>query len=336
MPSDEQMGIALRALAGPIERYRSAVVTTVEELRGYLSTHRRSGNNGDRSVAAGLGEFAAGRIDFDRFASIVNETRGEGDPEALGRVEKAFDVLRSVAAGGDDVFYVKVKPGTRLRDAVADRWAEVGRAFTAARVAAMAQAGSLSVTDEQFRRLEFESWNPAEREHSPPLIVELDGADLHAGDLTEFLDGSVKIVLLVNGDAAPAPLVRLITPSTFVMQTNGENGLDRFSAAVGPAVAAVMPDSAARFIHDPAAGDRPADRLEILYMPEEGPKRAVGGMSVRQQNDELEQLRELAGEPCEMVASGDGAAPAPASRPMTSVDKLAAWLLSRTDLKDVE
>jgi hypothetical protein len=335
--SDPRVEKALRALAGPIEMYRSAVVTAVEEVRGYIAARKSKDEGMDGSIAAELGEFAAGRIDFDRFGAFTNSAAVEDNPDTLRKVEKAFDILSDIASGGDEAFCVKVKPGSRLRDAVAGRWAEVGRAFAAARVAGMARAGSLNSRngDKLFEPMGFERWNQAERHLAPPLVVELEGADLHAGDLAEFLDGNVKIVLVVNGEAAPASLVRLITPSTFVAQTAGGAGLDRLAAAEGPAVAALVPGSAAQFIHDPAAGSSPGDRLELISVPDEPPKNAVGGTSVRQQTDELEQLKTLAGGARAEQVEGETAAPA-AGPVATKVDKLAAWLLSQADLRDIE
>ncbi len=341
MPSDPRSETALRALAGPIEQYRSAVVSTVEEVRGYLSRHRPSGESGDRRAAASLGEFAAGRIDIDRFTKLLSDARPD-DPERLRKVEKAFDILRVIASGGDDLFQVNLKPGGRLRDAVARRWGEIGRAFAAARVAGMATAGRLNSNSAEklLEPLGFESWNDAERNLAPPLVIELDGADLHAAELAEFLDGNVKIALVVRGEMSPAPLARLITPSTFVLQTVDETGLDRFAATEGPAIAALVPQGAARFIHDPARGKEPWSRIELLHVPEEAPKRRIGGMSARQQREELEQLRSLAKGPAAAaepaIAGAEAAAPLPAAAGDDPVNKLAAWLLSQADLSDLE
>ncbi|MGD2153252.1 MAG: hypothetical protein PVG79_08265 [Gemmatimonadales bacterium] len=335
MPSDSRIEAALRALAGPIERYRSAVVTTVEEVRGYLASHRPDEDRGDGNAAARLGVFAVGRIDVERFMSVLVD-EGPEEPERLRKVEEAFEVLNSISTGDDSLFHIKLKKGARLRDAVAGRWAEIGRGFAAARLAGTATAGKLSANGAkgQLEPLGFERWSPTERQLAPPLVVELDGADLHAGDLAEFLDGNVKIALVVSGEMAPAPLVRLITPSTFVLQTADDTGLDRFADAEGPAVAALVPASAARFIHDPAAGSSPAQRLGLIGLPEKPPKHAVGGTSVRQQLDELEQLKMLAGEP--VAEEAEGEAVAPVARPVAAkVDKLAAWLLSQADLSDV-
>ncbi len=339
MPSDPRNETALRALADPIERYRSAVVSTVEEVRGYLARHRPGGDLVDGSVAAGLGEFAAGRIDLGRFAKLLSDS-GPEDPERLRQVEKAFDILRVIAAGGDDLFQVSVKPGARLRDAIAQRWSEIGRAFAAARVAAMATGGRLNTNgaEKLLEPLRFEFWNDAERHLAPPLVVEVDGADLRAGELAEFLDGNVKLVLVVRGEMTPAPLVRLITPSTFVLQTADDTGLDRFSAFAGPAVAALVTEGAARFIHDPSCGPEPSQRLELIAVPEATPRRRIGGTSVRQQRDELDMLVSLArastATASEAPAEGaEAVAPAAAEDP---VNKLAAWLLSQADLTKLE
>jgi hypothetical protein len=330
MPSDPLKEIALRALMDPIEHYRSAVVATAEEVRGFLAARQPKAEMGDGGVAAGLGQFASGRIDIHKFANLMTEAPAE-DPNTLSRVEKAFDVLRVISSGGEEIFYVKVKSGGRLRDTVGERLADIGRAFAAARVAAMARLGNLNSGRNDVEPLGFERWSDAERRLAPPLAVEVDGADLYATDLAEFLDGSIKIVLIVTGETAPAPLVRLITPSTFVLQTVDETGMDRFAAADGPAVAALMPEGAARFIHDPAAGSSPAVRIEIYQLPEQAPKRPVGGKSGRQQADELEQLRMLAGAAAAEPVTETGGAGAG-----TSADKLAAWLLSQADMSNIE
>lgn len=341
MPSDPRIETALRALAGPIERYRSAVVATVEDVRGYLATHRPNREPGDGAVAAGLGEFAAGRIDFSRYAKLLSDS-GSEDPGRMRKVEKAFDILRVVAAGGDDLFQISVKSGARLRDAVAQRCTEIGRAFAAARVAGMATSGRLNANGAErlFEPLSFESWNDAERELAPPLVVEVDGADLRAAELAEFLDGNVKMVLVVRGEMTPAPLVRLITPSTFVLQTVDDTGLDRFSAFRGPAVAALVSEGAARFIHDPSRGAEPSRRLELLHVPEAAPQRRIGGMSARQQRDELDMLVALAASPVSAPAAaaaqaGEAGAP-PSASEEDPVNKLAAWLLSQADLTGLE
>jgi hypothetical protein len=337
MPSDERMETALRALAGAIERYHSAVVTTAEEVRGFLASHQPANESRDEAVAVSLGKFATGRVDFDRFSMLLGDS-GASDPSLIEKVEGAYKILNEIASGGEGVYRVDVRPGGRLRDAVAGRLSEVGRAFAAGRVAGMATQGSLNAgnNDRLLGPLEFEVWNTAERQVAPPLAIEIDGADLRAGELAEFLDGNVKIVLVVRGESSPAPLVRLISPSVFVVQTTDGASLDRFAQFDGPAIAAIVPETAARFIHDPTAGEGPWDRLEVSFVPEGAPKKPVGGVSIRQQMDELEQLKSLAS--CVGQAPAAAEVEEPVAERMISdhpVDKLAAWLLSQADLSDV-
>lgn len=339
MPSDKRVETALRVIAGPIERYRSAVVSTAEEVRGYLASRRSAAESGASGAAAALGKFASDVVDIERFTAVVSAGPAD-DPLTRGKVEKAFDILRVISTGEDaDLFHLDLEPGTRLRDAVARRLSEIGRAFAAARVAGMVTDGRpFGEENGLLAPLAFERWNTAERDLAPALVVELDGKDLHAADLTDFLDGNLKIVLVVRRPMAPAPLVRLITPGTFVLQTGDETGLDRFDAAKGPAVAAMVPEGAARFIHDPAGGDGVHERLEIWHAPTEAPKSPIGGLSARQQQEESRQLRALA----TAGPASDGAAPETAKPAMSAtatespVDKLAAWLLNRADLDNLE
>ncbi len=335
MPSEERIESALQALSTTIERHRSAVATTAEEVRGFLSG-RGEDKPRDVTVAAELGAFAAGRIDVDRFANLLSSSEEKEDPDTIRSVETAFGILQSHSSRGDDIFCLKTKPGVRLRDAVAARFAEIGRSFAAARIAGLASLGTLTNghAQELLAPLGFDAWSSGERQLAPPLVVQLEGAELGTTDLSEFLDGSVKIILLVNGEAPPAPLVRLITPSTFVLQTSDETGLDRFAATEAPALAAIMPASAARFIHDPAGGTLLSQRLEILHLPEKPPRRKLGGVSARQQQEELDQLRALGEFRGAEAVTGESAGTLSAET--TSVDKLAAWLLTQTDLSQIE
>ena len=337
MPSeDSNRAAAIESLSDPIETYRSAVATTAEEVRGFLAAHRDDETDGDSTLAAELGAFAAQRIDMDRFENLLSGSREKEEPDILRKVEKAYAILKRLTSGDDDAFFVKVKRGARLRDAVAARLAEIGRGFAAARIAGLAALGAL--TDGQaealLQPLGFDAWNKGERRLAPPLVVELEGADLCAADLAEFLDGSVKMVLLVRGDAPPAPLVRLITPGTFVLQTTDPSDLDRFAATTASAVAALMPAGAARFVHDPAGGASLQARLEIFQLPDKPPRKKMGGLSAHQQNEELEQLRALVEFSAVFEPTvEDSRVPV---HEVTSVEKLGAWLLTQTDLNDVE
>jgi len=147
--------------------------------------------------------------------------------------------------------------------------------------------------------------------------------------------GGQKIVLVVEGECAPAPLSRLITPTTLVIQTDADDGLEPLARWSGAAVAAWVPASAARFVHDPAGGVDPWRRLTVHYMPEP-PRHAVGGLSPGQQAEDLRQLAVLAAHaPAAQLA---GVTPGPAAPPPPTgdpVDRLAAWLLQQANLADL-
>jgi hypothetical protein len=121
-----------------------------------------------------------------------------------------------------------------------------------------------------------------------------------------------------------------------VLQTSDGQGLDRLAAWDGPGIAALVPESAARFVHDPAAGGAHGKRLSITAVPEQVPRRAVGGLSAAQQTEELGLLRSLAvadardGAPAAAATAAEGGGPRP-----EPADKLAAWLLSQVDLSDL-
>ncbi|HEX5138324.1 MAG TPA: hypothetical protein VFY93_15215, partial [Planctomycetota bacterium] len=126
------------------------------------------------------------------------------------------------------------------------------------------------------------------------------------------------------------PLVRMITPGTFVLQTKDAAGLDRFAASSGPGIAAVVPEGSALFVHDPSLGTDPWDRLQVASLPE--PARVPRGRrSARQEADEVRQLKALAARPPEPPLMTATAGPAVAAAP---ADRLAAWLLAQADLKD--
>ena len=151
--------------------------------------------------------------------------------------------------------------------------------------------------------------------------------------LSDYLDGRVKIVLIVTEVAPPAPLVRLISPGVFVAQSTDDTPLERLAAWEGPGIVALMSRGAgaARFTHDPGAGAGLAERLTVIELPETPPKRRLGAFTARQQQDELAQLETLhhAGP----VAATSAVLPDAAANP---VDKLATWLLQQADLSGSE
>jgi len=330
MPSDPAVEPILESLAGPIEAFRSALALTAEQVRGFLAA-QTSGGSGGPAERARLGDFAKGRIDFDRFGSLL---AGEPavDASALGRIEDAYEVLREVERRAEQVVVVHTDPGGDLREAVARTFASVGRAFGAARVFELARTGRYREADHRsfLESFPFHRWSRAERLVAPPLVVHVNGHGLRAEPLVEFLDGGVKIVLKVAGESPCVPLVRLITPGTFVLQTKDAKGLDRFAAYTGPGIAALVPEGAALFAHDPALGEDPWDRLRVDFLPEAG-RVPHGGRSARQQAEELRQLQAMATRPPPPPAIPVAGAPVAAAEP---ADRLAAWLLAQADLKD--
>jgi ribonuclease E len=175
-----------------------------------------------------------------------------------------------------------------------------------------------------LERFPFAQWNRTERYLAPPLVIDVRGADVWAAGLAEFLDGHVKLVLVVTGDTSPAPLARLITPGIYVQQATLASELPGLASWDGPGVAALVPETAARFTHNPKAGPSPAERLRVEFLPAAAPRKAIDGISPAQQADELAMLAALA-QPAPAPAA-PVAAPAAAS----PADLLAAWLLAQS------
>jgi len=355
MPSDPLLVASLAAVGPSFEAWRSAVAAAAEGIRGILA--RRGSPAG---VASTLGAFAAGRIDLGRFAGLVE--RGEAlDASAHDALQRAAAVLSSMAtAPAAEQVVAHVPDGARMSEVVGEALSRLGRAFGAARVAALAQQGRLRPGADAtlLEGLAPRAWTARERRVAPPLVVSVAGADLDAATLVEALDGGAKVVLLVRGLATPAPLVRLLTPGLFVLQTSDAADLDAFAKAAGPAVAAIFPDAAgdtASFVHDPAGGPGLGDRLVVRRLPAGAARSPVGGWSSAQQVQELGQLAALgertgatsAGAPRgrdeRSVAQAPGVAPveaparvaALAPAPEDPAGRLAAWLLDAVDLRDV-
>jgi len=340
MPSDERVGLALQALAGQREAFQSALSTTVEQVQSFLEEHQGSENGKTDRVAAELGPFATGHIDTQQMTKIFGGTVSL-DALTVETIEKARDTIAELAKRNHEMFLADVRSGGDLRSVVARALEEIGRAFGAVRIYELTRSGSYhgSSHARSLGSFPFDKWSRGERRLAPPIVVTIDGADLRSGALAEFLDGSQKIVLVVRGPCAPARLVRLITPGTFVVQTHDGAGLERLAAYDGPGVGAVMPESTAQFIHDPNGGDTPAKRLTIISLPETPPRMSVGGLSGKQQAEELAQLEALAMTTGAVGAVGTGGAAAPGapstpSAPADPVAKLAAWLLTQADLSE--
>jgi hypothetical protein len=299
MPSDslpragrgERALAAVAATADARERFRAGILAAAEQIDAHLAGHRRCGGDGSAIAAAELGAFARGRIDAATFAALFDDARTLGaEPAAV--MERAAAVLRALHAAGDAPFVVDVSPGEDVGGLARRALAELGRAFGAAMVYRAATAGEYRA-DEHGPLLDafpFARWNASERELAPPLVIEVDDADLHADALAELLDGQVKLVIVSRGETPGAPLARLVTPDVLVMQTASAADLARAASFDGPAVAALVPESAARFVHDPDAGETLGERLTVHALPAAVPRARCGGRSAWQLREEIAQL----------------------------------------------
>ncbi len=335
MPSDpdfsaEHADACKQHLGAARESFHSALAHTIEEVRTFLDLRETSEEDQVAGTGAALGAFASGRIDPERFSALVSHDLAIDESDAE-RLEKAFDVLRALNARFDGLLDVRVPPGGSLRDVVAERLAEVGRAFGAAHVVTAVRAGNYDEASHAgfLDAYPFAKWSAAERALAPALYVEVEGADCRAAALSEFLDGRLRIVLATAGPCPVAPLARLVAPRTFVLQTNDPATLGPFVAHEGAGIAALVPEGAARFQHVPAPSGKTTCGLEIGYLPE-GKLRPVGGISTAQQGEDLLLLGRH--DHAEGHASGDGSE---AEAPKDVAGQLANWLLQQADLESV-
>lgn len=335
MPYDKRIENVLNQLEGAREAYHAALRLAAEQVRGYLAACREGSEGLSGRAESELGEFAKNRVNGEKFATMFL-AKTTPPTRSVRAVDRALEVLEELDASGDDLFVLSIESGADLRSSVEDALASAGRAFGAARIVDLVRTGRYEPDqhDRLLERFPFRQWNRAERRLAPPLVIEVDGADLFVSSLGDYLDGTVKLFLLVQNDVAPAPLARLITPGTFVMQTTELAELTPAIETIHPAIAAVLPETGATFVHDPSGGTHMWERLTVSNRPDREPKRAIGGISAAQQAEDLkllDQLSEKAVAPVEVAAGKAGtapAAPAPAT-PTDPVDRLAAWLLQQ-------
>jgi hypothetical protein len=336
MPSDARTARALEALANHRTQYRSAVAAAHDQMAGYLAAHRARTHGYAQVVAKELGRFAAGRVDSERFAALFADAHSLS-AGATARVERLIGVLAELLAQGDELFLCEVPSGGDLRAEVERAIAQAGRVFGAVLAFRALKTGvhRPDRQDDDIAAFPFAKWNRSERLLGIPLVVEVDGADVRAETLTDYLDGHVAIVLVIRGVSTPAPLARLVTPGTLVVQTTDLSELSLLSGGDVPAIAALVPDGAARFVHDPRPTRLTPARLRVTHLPIEAPRAPLGARSAWQQAEELAQLR--------VLQQLEAAAPAPISATVAtpalaaadargvdavSVDRLAGWLLT--------
>ena len=329
MPSDERIIKALEALADAKEAFTSSVAMSAEEVRGILEREKGDAENPQVRLAHELGPFAAGRIDLERLAPHV-ATNAKLDEEKRGEINAAYEALRALKKAGDELFVAKVPLDGYLRGTVFSALGKAGSAFGAARSVewALHDLAHPEDVEDCLQRFPPNKWNKAERDFAPPLVVEVEGQDLRPASLAELLEGGQKIVLVVNGPAAPAPLVRLLTPGVTVIQTDDPADLAILGAVNGPGIAALLPEGCANFMHVPGEGKDLNQRLVVGRLPETEPKRALGSISAFQQTEELRQLASLVSRPeAKEATSEEKAAGVP---PMDEAGQLASWLIHKS------
>ena len=324
MPSDSRVQSALEALRRPADTFRSHIASARDRVRAMLAN-----NGGADRARLELGSFGLARIDAVRFAGLQHGA--VLDALSRSRLERADAVLAEMDAASDELFVAEVPAGDSLRVVVARAFGRVGRSFGAASVADLVRAGRYEPErhDRMLESYPYEWWSKIEREHAPPLIVTVNGADLRAGALAELLDVGTRMVLVVQGPSTPAPLVRLVTPGSLVIQTKEIDALRRVADSRGPAIAALFDHEAALFTHDPLAGAAAWQRLTIHWLPSSLPEKTIAGVSPRQQREELLQLDALAEMP--RVPNGPVEALVPGGSP-DAAERLTAWLLTESGL----
>jgi len=332
MPFDpERVDVVRAALRRLWSNYREAAVIAADEVEGLLRSGRTAAAADQApAFAATLGPLGATHIDTGRLGPLFGEEPVLSGP-SLDAVQAAGAVLREIAREPDPG-PVTLPAGGNLAGAVGETLAQVGRAFGAAHVVALARTGRFerSAHATWLRAYPFSRWNRRERLLVPPVLVTLEGSDFLAGGLAEFLDGALKLVLLVRDDISPpAPLVRLLTPGVYLAQTHDGSELTQLAARPGPGVLAWVPPCAAAFVHDPVAGPSLGARFKLLADPP-APRRGLGGQSAAQLSEELHQLEAIAG----LATLGAAAAQPGVAGSENPVDRLAAWILSQAGPAD--
>lgn len=330
MPSDDRITTVLDALRRPREAFDAAIVSAIDELTTFLAVQRAPADEHIARETVRLGSFAAGRIDVERFTGIVGRAAAVA-PATLDRIAHVVDLLSSFRSQGDRLYRVRVNSGGDLRDTVRDALAVRGRLFNAGRHVEQLRAGGNVPELEEV--LCFSQWLRSERMLAPPLVVEVDGADLIADGLAEYLDGAMKIVLVVNAPAPVAPLAPLIAPHTFVMQCTDATAVMSLGEYAGAGIAAVLPEGSAQFTHDPSRGSRLQQRLRVEALPDEKTFPSVGRCNTRRQAENIAWLRDLA-ELTDLARAGQ-AAPVESAEAAAPADQLAGWLLRNADLNAV-
>jgi hypothetical protein len=332
MPSEEQRVLAQTAIEERAGSFRSALVSMADQVRNMVLVAQGAGseeqNLADQEVS--LGNFATDKIDIERFSVYAKPTTAVLPSDQVEPVEAALKVLNELLADAD-LFTLRVPEGGSLGSALARKLGNLGRVFGAAQVIELAKASLYDGAKHGhlLEQVTFTHWNAAQRAAAPPLLIEINGGDLRAASLVNFLDGGAKIALLVDGAAPPAALARVVTPGVFVQQSSGDAPLDAFAACDGAAVAAVFTAPVAIFVHDPAAGETSNQRFTTLEVPPASKLVRIGSLSPNQQKEELALLEVLTAKPA--AAEGEGAE----TEQVDPAGRLSAWLLSQAEISNL-
>jgi len=333
MPSDDRITQALDALASARESYSSSVALSAEEVRGILDREQSVDETPQVKLGHELGPFASGRIDLDRLTSFVS-ANSKLPEEKRKEIQRAYEVLTNLKKAGVSLFQAKLELDGYLRGSILAALGKAGAAFGAARSVewALHDLPKPEFSEDVLESFTPAHWNRGEKGCAPPLVMEVEGQDLKVASLGEILEGTQKIILVVNGPAAPAPLVRLITPGVTVLQTDAPEDLEALSATSGPGVAALMPEGCAKFIHA-AGGKTLHERLRVSFIPEKEPKKGLGTISAFQQTEELRQLASLAvSVQAPDVPRADAGEKQMEGAEMDEAGQLAAWLIHQAKI----
>jgi hypothetical protein len=330
MLSDPRATAALTGLRPQISVFRFAVSGTIERAKNILASE-----SGPRQTEVTLGEFASGLIDSDRFAMISS---GAEPLDTVGRavISRAIDVLESIMQMGDDAFVLDVPPDVSPSAAIRGRLATLGAAFGAGTIVELVRRRMYDPAHHGFPNAghSFEKWTTSERTLAPPLVVRVNGRDLEASEFAPFLDGTMRLVVLVDEPCSVAPLARLISPGVFVAQVSDIGVLEKPSDLAAPVIIAVMSGAEARFVHDPRAGVSMWQRITVSDLPEMQIRKSLGNRSSWQQREDVAHLKSLITPPSLTTRSGDTLTAVLGSN-TDPAERLTAWLLEQTSTAGV-
>ena len=324
MLSDERVTAALTALRPQISLFRFAVSGTIERAKNILASE-----SGPRQTEVTLGDFASGLIDSDRFAMVSS---GNEPLDTVGKavISRSIEVLESLIQMGDEAFVIDMLPDVSPSAAIRARLANLGSAFGAGTIVELVRRRIYDPTHHGFPNAghAFEKWTASERTLAPPLVVRVEGRDLDPSEFAPFLDGSMRLVVLVNGPSSVAPLARLVSPGAFVAQVSDVSVLERLNDLLAPVIVAVMSGPEARFIHDPRAGSSMWQRLTVTDLPEMQIRKSLGNRSSWQQREDVTHLKSLITPPSLTSRSGDSLT-AGMTGTTDPAERLTAWLIEQ-------